>query len=382
MSSKSISQSLSGIASAPNSHSATATGNSPASSLSSALVTDYTTKKVENSHEYPILTHRLSFTALMSLFKTIITPLVEDTNLWRLNSNGNSAALDTLLDSIAYECVATAYTVMYYKASRISVDFLQLFGPTATIHTPNFPAYCAALISTIGPVQFTGVPARGIHIPYLKWSDIAVGCPAAWAPHHTALFKEQIGSFVAMASVDTTVLESSPWWTFHAYPTNESTEEHASYSLYSPVSSDECDEILRLGVLFARQKLTVDVGVINHSATPYYPVEDPDRRDAFPAQSKEPPYFIKNQPAYYEFVESCEVIEHEAGYPPAVAESSSAARTKQCKVPASTYFAMKRAIVLYRRVYHYFDHIAVVRAEDNRLSSWAGQLNEHVGSYL
>lgn len=374
MASKSTSPSLAVIGSAPFSQSETITSNPRASRLASALVSNHIIRQIQNGDEYPIRTHRLSFTALLSLFKTIITPLIEGNHHLGPEKNGNRVTLDPIIDSVAYECVIAAYAVMYNKASRISGGFFQLFGSNPTIRTANFPAYCAALINAIGPVQFSDVPARGLHVPYLKRSDISAGCPAAYAPHYVALFKEQTACSVALATVDTMVVESSPWWTFHAYPTNERTEEHASYSLYSPVRFDECDNSLKLGVLFARQKLTMDVGVINHSATPYYLVEDPNS-DAFPDESKEPPYFIKNQSAYYEFVEHREEDEFYTRSAPTVAESSSLAHTKKRRHPAGTKFETNEEPIPYRRVYYYFDHIAVVAANNNMMSSWAAELN-------
>lgn len=373
MASESTSQSLSVTGSALVSHSATVAGNSRASRLASDLHSKIS--QIQNGHEYPLHTHRLSFTAFLSLFQTIITPLVERDYQLGSETNGSRATLDALIDSVAYECVLAAYAVMYNKASRITGGLLKLFGSLPSIGTVKLPAYCTALINSIGPVQFADVPARGMHVPYLKWSDITARYPTAYAPYHVALFKEQSAYSVAMASVDPMALESSPWWTFHAYPTNESTKEYASYSLYSPVRFDGCDFPLKLGVLFARQKLTMDAGVINHSATPYYPVEDPDRRDAFPAESRDQPYFIKNQPAYYEFVESCDGVKHEFGSTPAVAESSSLAPTKKRKLPAGTNFETNEESVLYRRVYYYFDHIAVVAANNNMMSFWAVELN-------
>ena len=375
MASNSTSQLLPVIGSAPLSHSVTATGNSRASRLTSALVSNYTINQIQNGDEYPLRAHRLSFTALLSLFKTIISPLVERNHHFFLETNNNRATLDTIIDSVAYECVIAAYSVMYNKASRISGSFVQLFGSNPTILTAEFPTYCTALINAIGPIQFSDVPARGLHVPYLKRSDITAGCPAAYAPHYVALFKEQTAYSVAMASVDTMVVESSPWWTFHAYPTNEGSEEHASYILYSPVRFDGCENSLKLGVLFAREKLTMDVGVINHSATPYYLVKNPDKRDNFPAESKEPPHFIKNQSAYYEFVEPRGEDEFHTGSTPTVAESSSLAPKKKRRHPAGTNFETNEESIPYRRVYYYFDHIAVVAANNNIMSFWAAEIN-------
>lgn len=373
MASKSTSQSSSVSGSALVSHSATVAGNSRASRLASALISK--SNQIQNGYEYPLHTHRLSFTAFLSLFQTIITPLVEGNYRIGSETNGNRATLDALIDSVAYECVLAAYAVMYNKASRIAGGFFELFGSPPTIRTAKFPAYCTALINAIGPVQFADVPARGMQVPYLEWSDITDGCPAAYAPYHVARFKEKSADFVAMASVDTMALDSSPWWTFHAYPTNASTKEYASYNLYSPVRFNGCEHSLKLGVLFARQKLTMDAGVINHSATPYYRVEDPDNLDAFPAESKDAPYFIKNQPAYYEFVESREEVEHEIGYTAAVAESSTLAPTKKRKLQAGTNFETNEESVLYRRVYYYFDHITVIVTNNNTMSFWAAELN-------
>lgn len=375
----------------------TTIGFSQMSRFASGLVANGTITKIENGKGYPLQFHRLSFHVLLSMFKNILTPLVDENHCvlgaQTTTDVEDRIVLDAIVNSVAFECIIAMYAVLYNKASRISRQATGRFGVIPSINSSEFPAYCTALINSIGPVEFDGIPSRGTHVPYLVWTDIQNPCPNNSAIFQVVKFKEKMARSnpLSLASVDVTVQGSSPWWTFHAYPTSESTATSPQYSLWSPVRFDACEHLLKLGVLLAQAKLTTGIGVINFSATPFYPIQNPNRKNVFPADFREYPYFVKSLPAFYEVVESYQEDKHGQSpcltrYPnlqpqhipstghtilqgtTQIGSSAGSVQQKKRQLPDGTSFLeTNEAVQLHRLVYHYFDHIVVSQANPYKI---------------
>ena len=372
-----------------------AASRSNMSTFAARLVENRTITQLQNGPSYSIYEHKLSAAVVFTMFYNIMSPLVFVNFHTEIDE---VATLDVITQSIAYDALLNTYAVLYHKASRVSFGLTGAFGQAAPFSNNEFPIFVTALINSIGPVQFRGVPARGLHVPYLVFTEIEAQTPPKYAPFYVGMFKEAIaqsGSY-ALGAVDVMTSESSPWWTFHTYVERD-TVIMDKLSLWSPVKFDDCDNVLKLGTLFAKSYLTTSVGVIHFSSTPFYDVNDPPDRRSFPPDAFDFPYFVKTQPAYYEFLERSPAS-NDSGSPsnhpqPPTTESSTSSindvdtppRTTHCdtsqrstrkrKLTDSSTAEAGDGVVLHRIVYHYFDHQAAKNIRGEHLDAWSFSLN-------
>lgn len=385
-----------------------AAGRSKMSTLAANLVANRTINPVMNGLNYPQHVHALRATSILAMFANIIAPLVlMNYRLLGVQTPTNPAdiaLLNAISQCIAYDALVATYALLYHKSSRLSVGLLPLFGQNPTIGTNDFPIFITALINSIGPVQLDDVPARGIHVPYLTWASVTACLPGTYATYRVAMFTEAIArsrQFVS-ASVDIFSTKSSAWWTFHCYP-ERSRNNILTFSLWSPVKFDSIDNALKLGVLFAKERITSDVGIISFTTTPFYDVNDPPRPAQFPVQVFNYPYFIESQPAYYRIFERS-VPAADAPASPTYSPQSPTSSTvnvaasptraisgnrqatpgpsgatrsnKRRRLPDGSATEADDDTVLHRVIYHYFDHQVMTNVSDRDLQQWAISLNE------
>ena len=358
------------------------------------LVANGIIKAEHNALIFPIHEHKLHAPTLFTMFYNTLYPLVYDNH----PLDPSLTPIDVITRSIAYNALVNAYAVSYQKGTHISHNLVRTLGSAPEVTLYQFPIFVAALINSIGPVRFDGVPARGVHVPYLVFDEIVAQVPPSYSLSHIAMFNEKVyrsGSY-AMLGVNITALESSPWWTFHGHP------EHVrdipqTYSLWSPIPWTDCDPVLKLGALFAKSRLTTSVGVVNFSSTPFYDVNDPPHVDEFPTEVYDPPYLNKSQPAYYvvwerspAYDESGSASHHSqtpstgshssptgAADPPRYATNSNTALPgiRKRKLPDSSAAEAEDDVVRHRIVYFYFDHRVASKISDMALYKWSPQLN-------
>ena len=363
--------------------------------LAESLVASSIIKPEYNGIDYPIHVHKLFPPALFTMFYNILHPLVS--NNYPLDPS--LTPVDVIARSIAYDALVNARAVSYQKAIRESPDLVGTLGIYPQVMLYTFPIFVAALINSIGPVHFYGVPARGIHVPYLAFDEVFALMPPSYASSHLAMFNQKLyrSRVYALHDVNIGTPQSSPWWTFHAQPEHVH-KNTQTYSLWSPVPWDGCDPALKLGALFAKGRLTISVGVGNFSSTPFYDVNDPPRANEFPPEVWSFPYFNQSQPAYYVFWERSPAYDetgsasHHSQAPSTGSHSSPTAAAdpprhatddnttalpgnRKLKLPDGSAAEGGDDVVRHRMIYYYFDHRVTSNISDRDLYGWSPQLN-------
>lgn len=338
----------------------------------------------ENGRTYPLHWHKLSVVVIMTMFTNILEPLARahyrSIGIRDLQNAAEVQRMNEIISSAAYEALTTMFTVLFNKAARYTGTAMVYFGSIPLPNNTAFPAYMTSLINSIGPIQFAQLPSRGVHIPYITQDDLTNAMPATFATHHVAALIEgfEKAKTVALASVDVHTLASSAWWTFHVY-TDIAARNVTHYSLWSPVVFDDVELHLSIGCLFARNRLTTDIGVINFSASEWHDTgrNDPRLSD-FPQTIWNYPNFVDNQPAYRTVIEQRE--DHDVVMAPAIASSASTSSTQ-----AAGIAAQKRRHIEgpgedgesfpHRVVFHYFDHIHAESLSSMAIDRWSTMLN-------
>ena len=360
-----------------------------------SLVANGIIKPEYNGINYPIHEHKLIPVALFTMFYNILHPLVY--NNYPLDPS--LTPVDVITRSIAYDALINARAVSYQKAIREIPDLVRTLGSSPQVMLYTFPIFVAALINSIGPVHFYGLPARGIHVPYLAFDEVFALMPPSYASSHIAMFNEKLyqSRVYALLDVNIRTPESSPWWTFHTYP------EHVhgnpqTYSLWSPVPWDGCDPVLKLGALFAKCRLTSSNGVVNFTSTPFYDVNDPPRANEFPPEVWSFPHFNESQPAYYVYWERSPAYDETGSashhsqapstgsysFPTSAADPSPhATGANTTALPGNRSFRLPDGsaaeggndVVRHRMIFYYFDHRVASNISDLDLYGWSSQLN-------
>lgn len=271
------------------------------------LAANGTITRLQNGLGYPVHLHEINPVTAFNMFYSILHPLVLRNHRFlgvQTPSDGNDLIeLIHINQSVSYDALLSMFAVLYYKNLRFEDSSIGFLGSAPPVAAKKFPVFVTALINSIGPVKFDGIPARGTHIPWMSETSVDNVRPNQYQSHYIGMFNNAIvrSAQVALSSVDLMSSASSPWWTFHSYAERER-DAIQSISLWSPVLFDACDNALKLGVLYAKTHLTVDVGVINFSATPFYDLNDPPREDLIPEEAFDYPYYATSQPAYFQDV--------------------------------------------------------------------------------
>lgn len=321
----------------------------------------------ENGRTYPIHWHQLNVVILMMMFFNILEPVTRAhyraIGIRDLQNAAEIQRMNEIIHSVCFEAVTVMYTVLFNKASRYTGTAMTRFGGIPLPNTTAFPAYVTSLINSIGPIQFAQLPSRGVHIPYFTLDQLQQVMPATYQTYHIAAFVEGLerAKTIAIAAVDVYTVASSAWWTMHVYVDQVGTVNH--YSLWSPVTFDDVELHLSLGTLFARNKLTVEIGVINYSTSEYIETgfENP-RLTNFPGAIWTYPYFVDSQPAYRALIN-----EHPDNNVPMqltpvdTAPEPGPSTGTRSKRPRADTRAGSPSGPRHRVVFHYFDHI---QAED------------------
>ena len=358
------------------------------------LVANGIIKPEYNAFIFPIHEHKLHAPFLFTMFYNILHPLVSDNH----PLDPSLTPIDVITRSIAYDALVNAYAVSYQKGIYVSYNLVRTLGSAPEVMLHHFPILVANLINTIGPVEFSGVPARGVHVPYLVPDDVSAQLPPSYLPSHITTFNEKLyrSRVYGLLGVDITTHGSSPWWTFHGHPEHVR-DNTRTYSLWSPIPWNDCDPVLKLGALFAKSRLTTSVGVVNFSSTPFYHVNDPPHINDFPPEVYDPPYLNQSQPAYYIVSERSPAYDkigsashhsqtpgtgpHSsptgAADPPRHATSGNTTLPgiRKRKLPDGSAAEGEDDVVRHRIIYIYFDHRVANNVSDMDLYKWSPQLN-------
>jgi hypothetical protein len=371
------------------------------SQFAANLLAEQTLGISTNGVNYPFHFHKLNADVCMSMFLNIVTPLVF--SMYRtlgastpVNA-ADVASLTLTARHVAFIALEAMYNQLYNKAYKLSATAVRQFGNPAVQMSNEFPVFISALITSAGPIQFDNIPARGIHIPFLVYDEVQALLPTntagAHEPFRVGMFAEAMTRSREYLStiVDINTTTSSAWWTFHVWAQPERNGS-ASYRMYSPVKFPDVQDELKLGVLFAKEKLTSGPGVVNFSSSPFFDINDPPRRNNLPAIVWQFPHYIESQPAYHLTLERDPPHDQsEPSYTPAspdltLASSSRLPETGRTTRSDTNNKKRKRTdgsaadpeddTVTHRAIFFYYDHIVCDNINHRQLNTWAIELNK------
>ncbi|KAH6685732.1 hypothetical protein F5X68DRAFT_262316 [Plectosphaerella plurivora] len=387
----------------------TLTGQSNMQALGNRLVASYAPI---NENGAPPMVHQIDVRVLLAMFKgmylQLLEPIVSDFDLPIPSILRTSPELESMATSLAYDAAVAAASVCHDKARRLNPMIVRFnLKPSPAFST--FPAYIAALISSMGPIQCGSTTSRWVHVPVIDMTHLQREFPSSYRASHYYKFREQQESKMTFSNIETSKRASSPWWTL--WPVeglclysngpaasghgdgSDACDDSREWTVFSPVKIDKIDDFLKPAVLFAGRPLSRP-GIGACSATYWYDREalrnfagtTPAPLD-FPPETRGAPFFWKNASAFHANVETRWLFPECEGNDDTAPSVTGQRRTQSQMSPDNQAKRRKTVptsdqngdddqdgrIFEYRIVYHSFDHVSL---QDIKPSAYKNFISE------